>query len=65
MLIADYVLFVMNQQRNYQYIKFLQLDEPDDCITTVLTKGAMNLNQMSVLKSASGGTTFASFYGVC
>lgn len=55
MLIADYILFFLNQRRNFKYCKFLKLDEPSDCITTVLTKGAVNLGHMITLKSSTGG----------
>ncbi|CAL8109827.1 unnamed protein product [Orchesella dallaii] len=51
MLIADYILFTLNKQKKFRYTSFLGLEEPCDCITTALTKGAIHTNRMLNLKS--------------
>lgn len=55
MLIADFILFTLNQQKAFKYVEVLKLEEPCDCITTVLTKGAINLNKMLQTRSTTGG----------
>jgi hypothetical protein len=51
MLIADYILFTLNRRGNYRYVKFFGLEGPSDCITTVLTKGAMHLSLLNQVKA--------------
>ncbi|ODM92482.1 Mitochondrial GTPase 1 [Orchesella cincta] len=51
MLIADYILFTLNRQKNYKYTSLLGLEEPCDCITMALTKGAIHLNKMQQQRS--------------
>uniref|UniRef100_A0A8D8PNA3 Mitochondrial GTPase 1 n=2 Tax=Cacopsylla melanoneura TaxID=428564 RepID=A0A8D8PNA3_9HEMI len=39
--IADYILYYLNQNQNYRYVDFFNLDEPKDDIHTVLTLAAV------------------------
>jgi len=53
-LIADYILFTMNKNKNFRYVEFFQLDEPTDCVTTLLGKGAINRNLKLKIRSLDG-----------
>lgn len=61
MLIADYILYVLNSRKNTRYVTWMGLDGPCDCITTTLTKACIHLNIMYTVKdfNASGGLSFA------
>lgn len=58
MLIADYILYTLNRKKAWdRYVRWMGLEGPCDCITTVLMKGCIHLNLMNVLKdiAESGG----------
>ncbi|CAG7728037.1 unnamed protein product [Allacma fusca] len=49
--IADYLLFLMNKKRCFKYVKYFGLKGPSDCITTVLTAGAVKFDYMNKIRS--------------
>jgi len=52
LVIADYILFVLNKMEIFSYTDFMGLKEPSDCITTVLTSGAAHHNYVQSLLSS-------------
>lgn len=50
-VIADYLLFWMNRNKNYLYLEAMGLDDPTDDITHVLMAGASKLGKVIQVKS--------------
>uniref|UniRef100_G3MQY5 Mitochondrial GTPase 1 n=1 Tax=Amblyomma maculatum TaxID=34609 RepID=G3MQY5_AMBMU len=55
-LMADYLLFWLNQRHNYSYVDYLGLDEPCDDIRLVLYKTAINLKAVQRVRTYEGWT---------
>lgn len=55
-LMADYLLFWLNQQHNYSYVDYLGLDEPCDDIRLVLYKTAINMKAIHKVRTYEGWT---------
>ena len=55
LLIADYILFELNRQRNFQYVKALNLKEPCDDLQTILSYISMQ-NNLHTLQTVMTGT---------
>lgn len=60
-VIADYLLFWMNQRKKFSYVEYMGLDEPTDEISEVLTKGAVYLNKYKKIKTSEGYKTYPDF----
>jgi len=50
--IADFILFSLNKLGNCKYLEFTGLNEPSDCIATVLSSVATRLNFVSQCRSS-------------
>lgn len=55
-VIADYLLFWLNRNKNYIYLEAMGLDDPTDDITHVLMSGASKLGKTVHLKSFETNT---------
>lgn len=53
-LMADYLLFWLNQQHNYSYVDYLGLDGPCDDIRLVLYKTAINMGVINKVRTFEG-----------
>ncbi|PSN56851.1 Mitochondrial GTPase 1 [Blattella germanica] len=53
-IIADYLLFWLNKNGNFQYVHFMGLQEPTDNIVSVLTNCAILLGKYRKLRSSNG-----------
>ncbi|XP_070381243.1 mitochondrial ribosome-associated GTPase 1 [Dermacentor albipictus] len=53
-LMADYLLFCLNQQQNYSYVDYLGLDGPCDDIRLVLLKTAINMRVVNKVRTYEG-----------
>lgn len=53
-VIADYLLFWMNQRQRYDYVKLMGLQEPTDEIAEVLVSGAVLLDKHKKIKQYDG-----------
>uniref|UniRef100_A0A182QDS1 Mitochondrial GTPase 1 n=1 Tax=Anopheles farauti TaxID=69004 RepID=A0A182QDS1_9DIPT len=53
-LIADYLLFLLNKQRNYRYVETMGLPEPTDSIASALVNNAIHTNKMVRTKQLDG-----------
>uniref|UniRef100_A0A069DSD3 Mitochondrial GTPase 1 n=1 Tax=Panstrongylus megistus TaxID=65343 RepID=A0A069DSD3_9HEMI len=54
-VIADFLLFWLNKNKNFKYINYLGLKEPSDLITEVLTLTAVNINKTVKRRSVEYG----------
>lgn len=52
--IADYLLYWLNKQERYYYLDILDLKEPCDNISMVLTQGAVNMNKTIMYRHFDG-----------
>jgi len=50
-LIADYVLYNLNKCKNFKYVEFTSLEEPSDCIATVLLSVASRYNYSTEIRN--------------
>lgn len=53
-LMADYLLYWLNQQHNYSYVDYLGLDGPCDDIRLVLYKTAINMRVLNKVRTYEG-----------
>lgn len=53
-LIADFMLFWMNRNERYDYVRYMGMDEPTDRIGEVLLAGATQLNKFKKIRSSDG-----------
>uniref|UniRef100_A0A182UDV2 Mitochondrial GTPase 1 n=1 Tax=Anopheles melas TaxID=34690 RepID=A0A182UDV2_9DIPT len=53
-LIADYLLFLLNKQRNFRYVEIMGLSEPTDSIASALVASAVHLKKMIRTKQLDG-----------
>lgn len=54
-VIADFLLFWLNKNKNFKYVNYLGLKEPSDLITEVLTLTAVNINKTVRRRSVEYG----------
>ncbi|XP_046402854.1 mitochondrial GTPase 1 [Ischnura elegans] len=53
-VIADYLLYTLNNQQNFRYVDLMGLDGPCDDISMVLVKGAIKMNKFQTVKQFDG-----------